>query len=425
MRSHRGLALAVAAVASLAVPFEAVAQALAPGEEARGINVTNRPRPGFDPLGIRAGTFTVRPFAGISSFYDTNVFVASRNGTRDFAVRPTAGVNVASDWSRHRLYFLGNVVETRYIEEEDERYTDWQVETGGRYDLTPDTSLRLQTYRRVTHEERGDINTPAAARAPIEQEQTAIFVGAATVLNRLTPEVEVGFERRDYKDGTTIRDLPIDQDQRDRDTVSTEFGLNYRFGELRTLFVTLGGAWVDYTGQPAGATDNDYFSTTASIGVNFDSDGVFAYRAEVGYRWNDYAEPGLETVGGYTVNVAGDWNITSLTTIRLELFRDLDDAAQGVGQSVTRNRGTLQVFHELFRNVILTGAAQVRYEEFDDEVDARDREDTIYRASAGVRFLVNRNLSLDLSAAYDTRESNVALREYDRTVILIGARFAL
>lgn len=385
------------------------------------MTVSTRPRPGFDPLGIRAGSVTVRPFVGAALGYDSNVFSSNSDKQGDFALRSTAGVAASTDWSRHRLFLNGSLADVRYFEQKDERYTDYRVEAGGRYDVTPRSSLGLRAVQSVRHEERGDINSVAGATKPLEYQSSAVYANASTQLNRLTPELELSFEQLDYKDGQRADGTEINRDDRDRDIVSLIGGLNWRFGELRTVFATIGARDVNYTNQQPGALSNDYVNYLTTVGINYDSDGLFAYRAEIGYRINDYTEAGLETVGSYTVRVQGDWNVTSLTTLNLDLNRDLEDAAQEVGETVTRTRATLTVFHELYRNVILTGSGQLRYEEF----DARDREDTIYRVGAGARFLVNRNLSLELTSAFDTRESNQANRNYDRAIILVGARFAL
>ena len=49
------------------------------------ITVQDRPRPDYDPLGIRAGSFLIFPALTLSGLYDSNVFATKTTPTVDVA----------------------------------------------------------------------------------------------------------------------------------------------------------------------------------------------------------------------------------------------------------------------------------------------------------------------------------------------------
>ena len=93
---------------------EAAAQGR-PEDEERGITVLNRPRPEFDPLGVRLGAFTFRGTATLDQGYNDNVFYSVNNRKGDAFSLGNARGTFASNWSRHSVSgFAGGPTASRW-----------------------------------------------------------------------------------------------------------------------------------------------------------------------------------------------------------------------------------------------------------------------------------------------------------------------
>ena len=94
-RFHRTATL-LALTTALGTPSLAVAQQAQSDEPDPNIPVQHRPRPDYDPLGIRAGSFLVFPSLTLSGLYDSNVFATKHDTDSDVAgiVAPVVEVNV-------------------------------------------------------------------------------------------------------------------------------------------------------------------------------------------------------------------------------------------------------------------------------------------------------------------------------------------
>src|SRR5580693_7994598 len=57
----------------------------------RGQSVADRPRPDFDPVPIPVGSFQFFPALNLGTYYDSNIFATTANGTGDevWKINPT------------------------------------------------------------------------------------------------------------------------------------------------------------------------------------------------------------------------------------------------------------------------------------------------------------------------------------------------
>jgi hypothetical protein len=78
-----------------------VASAQQEGEPERNVKVQDRPRPDYDPIGIRAGSFFFYPSVGLQGLYDSNVLAVDDDEEDDLAAILTPRLQVKSNFSRH------------------------------------------------------------------------------------------------------------------------------------------------------------------------------------------------------------------------------------------------------------------------------------------------------------------------------------
>src|SRR5262245_52907068 len=122
------------AFAAVLVPTLATAQN-APVDE-RGVGVKQRVKPEYEPLGIRAGAFMIRPSITVAAEYNDNIFAtdgtpiaSGGSGTEesDWIYRITPSVDIRSDWSRNQLGLQASLTDSKYQDFDGEDHTDWNV----------------------------------------------------------------------------------------------------------------------------------------------------------------------------------------------------------------------------------------------------------------------------------------------------------
>src|SRR5258708_24184918 len=88
--------------------------ALAQDEVQRGDTVTTRPRPDYDPLGIRLGSFLLFPQFGLQESFDSNIFATQNAAKGDFITSLDPSLDLRSNWNNHALNFHADSHSTLY-----------------------------------------------------------------------------------------------------------------------------------------------------------------------------------------------------------------------------------------------------------------------------------------------------------------------
>ena len=134
-RFQRTAAL-LALTTAICAPHLAAAQQAQSDEPDPNISVQDRPRPDYDPLGIRAGSFLSSPPLTLSGLYDSNVFATKHDTDSDVAGLVSPQLDVKSNWSRNALNFSAGATGAAYANYSSNDYIDAFASTSGRLDVT-------------------------------------------------------------------------------------------------------------------------------------------------------------------------------------------------------------------------------------------------------------------------------------------------
>ena len=384
------------------------------GDPERNVPVQERERPEFDPLNVRLRSFILAPSVQVSGNYDTNVFTQSRNGKSDFftSIQPT--ISLKSDWSRHQLNFETGADLTRYFNYDERDANDFYANIGGRLDISRDNILSGRGRVERLHEEPDSPDSPAGKGLDVvEYYRNLVELSYRHNFNRLFTIVGGDITRLDFEDQNGQ-----DEDTRDRNQYRGKFRLGYQLSPRINVF---GDATYDvrrYDETPA--LDRDSQGVNLQVGSGIDITSVLFGEAGVGYVYRKYQDSQLDSVNGVSANAGITWNITQLTSLNFTAQADVlestityeDDQAS----SNYRKSFGVEVWHELLRNVLLNANADY----YRDDFEGTSRSDDTVDLGGGVRYLLNRNLSLDANYSYRTRWSDENDSEYSRNLIMIG-----
>lgn len=382
--------------------------------DVRGQSVMERARPGYDAAGIRAGGFMVYPSASITGAYNDNIYATPNNETDDFITTLAARVNVNSTWSRHALSLRGGVSQDIYADNSDENRFDWDVGAGGQIDITSRTALSGSLGYAELHEDRGDPNSPAAASEPVEY---TLFTAAADLrqkFNRVSVGIGGEYREYDYDDLTSVGGLPIDQDFRDRQEYYERARVGYDVSPDTNIYIEGQLDQRKYDQQPPiVAVNRDSDGRQIVVGSDFRLTNLAQGGVYIGYQEREYDSAAFGDTDGLAYGANINWFVTPLTTVAFKADSSVEETSVLGASGYDRQRFAVDVDHELLVNLILRGGASYENDDFNDST----REDDIIGAKAGVVYLLNRNLDLELGYRFTDRDSNNPAFDYTRNMV--------
>ncbi|HEV7372229.1 outer membrane beta-barrel protein [Arenibaculum sp.] len=398
--------------AATAAAGPAVAQ-----DDQRGVPVQERARPDYDPINIRVGSFLLAPEASLIQEYNDNVFAEDTDTDADLITVVAPRVELSSDWSRHALSLDAGAEVGRYWDNTDENYVDYGIGADGRLDVLRETFVTGGLRYQHLHEDRGDPNATAAALEPVQYELLTGNITGFRGLGRTSARVFGNFRSYDFDTVPLQGGGTSNDDLRDRNEYEAGARFSYELVPDVVPFVQAAYNWRRY--DRVGAVDRDSSGYRAEIGTTLDFGGVTTGEIFAGYLRQDYDAAQLESVDGISFGGSVLWSLTALTSVQVALARTVEETSSANASSFLSTVGSVRVDHELRRNVLLNG--RVSYGQ--DDYQGIDREVDVLEAGAGVRYLVNRNLSAGLGYTYKDKNvdgANGATGDYTQNVILLS-----
>jgi hypothetical protein len=397
----------LAVIASVLAPV--VTQDVLAQEPDPNVPVTARPRPDFDPLGIRAGGFLIYPSMTVGSSYNSNIFATKNDTEDDFIFNFLPGINVRSNFPRHAINFGVQADIGRYVSETRENYEDVGTTLGGRLDVTRNSRLTGNLSFAKDHERRDDPEDPGAdeTRDPVEFYAYGANLGYQHEFNRFNVGLLGTFDRRDFDE----QGEDSDEDERDRNVYGTRLRTGYFISPRLNAFVQGGYRREQRDASNKSGRDNNVYS--AAVGTEIDFTGLLFGEFFVGWSLQEFDESQFDSENGLDYGVNLTWNPTQLTTLRLNGTGGF--APSDVGSSNLESRIALRVDHELLRNFLI--GSEISYER--DDFQDTNRTDNTVNVGPSATYLMNRYVSLGAAYTFTKRDSDDSNREYDRHVVTL------
>lgn len=395
---------------AICAPAPALAQTAAVPEE---VGVADRPRPEYQPIGGRLGSFFLYPTLSVSAEASDNIRATTTDRNGDVDVVLGARARVQSIFSRHALNLDAYGEQRLYANNTSENLGRFGAQIDGRYDISLDTMLSALVSFDHDAEARTSYNTPLGALEPVRFDRLAAAVSLDQSLGRFNLTGKVAFRKATYDDVALASGAVQDQSYRDVDVVSGSLAVRYRVREGMGLILR-GTADSFNATLPAndplqpGNLDRDSNGIRIEGGLRFDLTSLLYGEIRVGYLKRDYNDPRLRDASGVSFGADLLWNVTTLTTLRFSADRRIEESASTTTVGNRTTDFSASVDHELLRNLILSTG--VRYVMI-DPLGAEGSSDEFY-ANAGARLRISRQLSFRAGYRYSQRTSSVTGRDY-------------
>lgn len=349
------------------------------------------------PDGYQWGTFLVRPEAGVSLVYDSNIFATRTDEIDDTLILLTPSVDVTSQWDRHKLNFNAGATAARYHSADSENYQDYWADVDGRYDIGGNTNVFGGLGYSREHEDRSSPDDIAGSE-PTTYDSSRAHAGIAQSWGKVSARLGGTFEQLDYKDVA-----PINNDDRDRDLTGVGLRMSYR---LNPRYVVFGQAVQDV---------RSYDHTPDDNGLDRDSDGnrfaagftgIFSNRlngsAYLGHLSQSYDQPTFSDVSTLDFNGQLSFRATPKTNLTASVERTLEETTLDNASGYLYTVGTLEATHRIDARLRATAAVSVG----DEDYQGIDREDDLYTAEVGLRYMLSPTVYIAASYRHLTRDSN-------------------
>jgi hypothetical protein len=391
----------LAALVALLIPGLAGAQGV--------VSIVDKPRPDYDPLGIYAGAFTIKPRLTLGTEYNSNIYANDQNKKSDWIIVASPEVDARSDWSRHFLGLNAALKGGFYTSESDENYVDGRFLVDGRLDLLRESFFRFGAGFEYLHEERGSPEDVEAWNEPATYYRTTGNLSYHQGLNRLSLTAGGGVTMLDWRSVELREGGSQSLDIRDRNLYNVNARVAYELLPEVQPFITARYEWRRYDMSEALRDSNGY---RIGAGTGFALTAVISGEIFGGYMVQDYDD--REKISGPWYGMSLLWNPTQLTSVEATAQSSIKETFRAAATGIDAVEAGIKVDHELLRNLLVGAFAD--YARYDYE--GEDLTDKYYIFGPYVTYLWNRNLSATAEFTRRTRDSNDFEREFSENRFL-------
>jgi hypothetical protein len=390
-----------------------------------GQTVAQRSRPDYDPIGMRFGDFFWFPHGEIDELYNSNIF-ATQSPTSDFITVLQPGFDLLSSLPRNAINLHAGAAAQFYASNPTQNTATGFVSTDGRLDVDSQSGFLGNAQVAHLYTPRTSPNSPGNAAEPVTYNNYSAGLGYQQSGLRLGYEADLGVQATQYNAVPLIGGGILPQSSGDTIIPQAALRVSYEFIPDYRAYVRVSGSFYDYPKTPLSGINFDSTVYRADFGLQILPRHLIYGEVYVGYLGQTFQTSSLGSVS--TADAGGRlvWNVTPLTTLNfngIRTFQTTNPTISGVGSGYLQSVVTASVDHELRHNILLNASAG--YE--NDSYQGISRNDNIFSAVAGVRYLLNRNLYLGGFYSYQQRTSSgsAAGTPYSQNIVMlrIGAQF--
>ncbi len=392
------------------------AEGLALAQQALDESVQGRPRPEYDPHGMRLdqalgalglgfsertedrlGSFTLQPRAELQLVQDDNLFRKSSGKVSDtiLVFRPSAAIR--SEWVNHELRFNLGAILGRHRSNTRENYLDLSAGLGGRLDIREQETLDLDLSWSRNHEER-DSPDDEGQPDPTVFQVTGLQARHVREGGVLFTHTTLNAAYSAYEHAGSVNNA-----DRDRWKLDGRFRLGWEADEGTRLFGEVAlerkiyNRTLDRSGRRQGSR-----GVEALLGLTWDFSGITFLEFGAGILHQTFRESTFPDITGAAFRGKAVWNPTGLTTVTLGVDRTVEETTQANISGKLKTSYTAGLDWEARYNVIVSPSAAYATEDFRGGTRRDERLDLDLR----LRWLIHENFYAQAQASRAHKTSN-------------------
>jgi hypothetical protein len=380
--------------------------------------VLNRPRPGYDPLGVSLGGFLLFPKVAATIVYDDNIYASDIAKKSDGVVTIQPQLSLRSRWSRNRLNLNATADVRRNMTQKIEDTEQFGLTADGMLEVDSASQISLTTIYARRVEPRGfEDDIFNGLGEPIAYREIGATLSAFRTFGHVRLDAEGELSKYEYED-TRLNGQTINLSDRNYRNISGSLQATYAVGPNLGVFVS--GSLDDAHYKSLGSDENrDSHGYSVLGGVSFGVTSLITGQAGIGYLSESYDDPIFAPIKGLNYNVRLAWNPTPLLTIQGKMAKSIQRSRSIDSAGIEFDDFSVVADYELLRNLLLK--ATLEYEKIN--YNGTDRKEG--RITGGLRgqYQFTRNLAVTLAgnAVRQRRQASASAgRSYDRKQLSVG-----
>ena len=370
-----------------------------------------RQQPGYEPVGIRAGSWMFNPALMSGGFFDSNVFSSNTNKRSDLAAVFEPTLRAHTLWERHGIDLKLDAQSIVYNQNSSLNQTNASLKGSAWYDITRDFAVLTNFQIAHLNEGVGTLSSPANAITPTPYD---LFSGDVTLrkeFNRLT--TSIGFRTDSYDFGSAIAQdgTVINQDGRDGQIYSLHSRIDYAISSTLGVFGGVEGNQRDIRGTPGHTLDSQGYRALSGVTVGLSN--LLTGEFGVGYVQQRFDDPTIGTVEGPSYRARLTWRPTRLLDVHLNAEQLVTQTSDTSATGVLANAVQLGLDYELRRNVIVSLFGGYENDRFFGQL----RRDRVITSDARVKYLMNRFAAVSVYYRHITRDSDIPVYSFDKDLV--------
>lgn len=378
---------------------------------------TLRPDPEpFAPLGIRAGTVTLRPSLSQGLRATTNADNSSDGGSALLS-ETRLRARATTDWSRHSAWLDFDGTYDKTISGEDYSAPNIGLRGGFQLDLGARTTVKGEAGYRFRQEDPSAPTTIlGTSNRPGVQELDA-SLGVRHEFGKFFADVKGRVNRTTYGDAKFSDGSRVSQKDRDNNFASIALRGGFEMSPAIKPFaeVEIGklvyDEKVDFNGFRRSG-----IRTGLRGGVEIDFGEKMSGEFAIGYLRQGIEDDRLSAVEGLSVDAAIKWSPQRGTDVDIGLLTRAEGATAPGESGSVYYEGTVGIKRQVRANLDLNAKliASLRDNKDDSGLDKG------FGAEIGATYWFNRFVGLDISARHQLTRSEIDTRRSDETSIYVG-----
>lgn len=374
------------------------------------VSVRERPRPEYDPLGMRFGGFNLHGSLWLGAQSTDNVLAVSTGEQDDVIYHVTPEARLSSNWGRHALEFGAGADIQSYDKTSDADVTTYYFNGRGRLDIGSDTEISARGQ--IAHDAESFTNPDALpGQERVEFDHNELALTAAHTFNRVRVSATAETREYDYEDANGI-----DQDRRDYSQDSITGRVEVAMSPRLFLVGQVTSDQRDYDNDPSISSD----AMTYLGGVRLELTDLIHGEITAGTFQRDY-NGAAGSVDGTAVAANVEWYITQLTTLTFHASRGAQEGGATIDTPYVATEYGARVDHELLRNLILSAS----FTQGKRDYETVALQDETFVGNVEAIYLMNRRVDLSLRYTREENDSNAPGRDYEVNGLFAGLRLHL
>ncbi len=347
--------------------------------------------------GVQLGDCIIRPELDENAGYDSDTL--GKAGSASATLESKASLATQSDWEVETLNLGLYLDNFRYFNVPSASYTNWQANAAGSFALGSDRLDYSYSHSafNLAATDLGVIGVTTPVGYAVDDARVAYWKRFARF--SLTPS----FEFENFAFGRSAGQAGLNYDTINHRAEHESIAGSYEASPGNSAILVLRSSQAQFPN----ATQDSYLDLAAFSGIDFKGDGIVQARILGGIESRRCSCREESTITIPTFEIGVTWMPTELDTLNATGIRRLDDPVSPFALDSKIWDGKLSLYHELRRNVFLTGAAEIEHSDSEFATDTSGGEkQTQLSFSIAALWDIRANVSATIGYSYNKTASH-------------------